>query len=96
MKKLFHFFWILNRPCRDMTEYMSRDMDQAALSASERFAYKFHMLYCRACRRYRRQVALLREAFRQLAQDWAAARPQVDVRLSADARSRIAAVLRRR
>ncbi|HRX85456.1 MAG TPA: zf-HC2 domain-containing protein [Phycisphaerae bacterium] len=56
---MIDFIRQLNAPCRDMTEYVSRSLD-SELTRSQRAAVQVHMLYCRACRRYRAQVRMLR------------------------------------
>ena len=46
-----------------MTALISRSMDER-LGFWERFGYKLHLVYCRACRRYRKQLITLREIIR--------------------------------
>ncbi|MEW6252833.1 MAG: zf-HC2 domain-containing protein, partial [Planctomycetota bacterium] len=58
------FRW-LNRPCRDMTSLISAAMDER-LPWPQRTAYRLHLLYCTACRRYRRQLLLLRTALQRI------------------------------
>ena len=67
MKRIREFWRLLNLPCEDMTALISRAMD-AELPFRERFAYKLHLLYCRACRRYLRQVRVLREQLGRIRQ----------------------------
>jgi hypothetical protein len=58
---LLRFLQLLNRPCRDMTALISRSLDER-LPLAERWAYKFHVLYCRACKRYLKQLREMRKA----------------------------------
>jgi len=60
MTRLLEFLRLLNLPCRDITALVSRSLDEE-LSFGERFAARLHVLYCSACRRYRRQLRLLHE-----------------------------------
>lgn len=61
MRRLLEFWRLLNAPCSDMSALISRSMDER-LTRRERFAAGLHLLYCRACARYRRQLRLIREA----------------------------------
>jgi predicted anti-sigma-YlaC factor YlaD len=61
-KELWH---LLNLPCEGMTRLASGSLDRD-LSRLERVALRSHLLYCSACRRYVRQIALLRAAMRRL------------------------------
>jgi predicted anti-sigma-YlaC factor YlaD len=49
--------------CEEIAKLVSESLDRD-LSFPERVAVRFHLLYCRACARYRRQVAFLRNAMR--------------------------------
>ncbi|MEO7386293.1 MAG: zf-HC2 domain-containing protein [Gammaproteobacteria bacterium] len=51
--------------CRDISALISRAMD-ARLSVSERLRMRLHLALCSACRKFSRQVRLLRWASRQL------------------------------
>ena len=53
--------------CRDVSALVSRAMD-ARLSWVERLRVRFHLAICVACRRFSRQVQILRRAARQLGQ----------------------------
>lgn len=72
--------------CRDVARELSREQDTPA--AGRRRALTLHLMMCRHCRRYARQLAWLRQAMR-----WArnGATPH---RLSAEARARIQERLR--
>ena len=52
------------RTCREVTALVLRNEDQA-LPWHERVAVRLHMQVCLACPRFRRQVALMREAMGQ-------------------------------
>lgn len=70
--------------CRKATELASRALD-APLSRRERLALRLHLWVCQRCRRYRRQLLLLRQAVRQgRLEDWLP-----PARLSPEARRRI-------
>lgn len=49
--------------CRHATRIMSEGMDRP-LSLRERLQLRFHLLFCRGCRAFRRQTAFLRRASR--------------------------------
>jgi len=65
------------------------------LSRLERLAIRFHLLYCGACRRYRRQVEFLRVAARHFIWRLEGGQVTQPLRLSDDARRRIARALAR-
>ena len=52
--------------CRDISALVSRSMD-AQLSVGERLRVRLHLAICGACRRFARQVQLLRWGAQQLA-----------------------------
>ena len=52
MKRFFHLLFM---PCDRITGLVSESLDRD-LSRSERFAAQTHLLYCVACRRFRRQI----------------------------------------
>lgn len=62
LKNIAHVWRLLNAPCRDMARLASRAMDER-LSFWERFAYRLHLVYCSACRKYQRQLRFIRRAF---------------------------------
>jgi predicted anti-sigma-YlaC factor YlaD len=55
---------ILNLPCCEATRLASESLDRD-LGALDRLALRSHLLCCSACRRYRRQIGLLRDALRR-------------------------------
>jgi hypothetical protein len=75
--------------CKQASQLASQALDRP-IPARERLALGFHLLICRFCRRFTRQLAQIRAAIdvltRQLELD-------ESVRLSAEAGSRIAAAL---
>ena len=85
MRNPLRIWRILNGPCRDMTALISRSMDER-LGFWERFGYKLHLVYCRACRRYRKQLLTLREIIRGADSE---ASQAAGPTLSPDARKRI-------
>jgi predicted anti-sigma-YlaC factor YlaD len=48
--------------CRKMTELMSQQLDRP-LSVSERIGLRFHLMMCRGCRNFSRNMAQLRQIF---------------------------------
>lgn len=86
---------LLQRPCRDMSGLISASLDRE-LTRPERVAVRVHTLYCGACRRFRRQVELIRA----LLAGWIAGLGAGDVDtatgpgLSAETRARIERAIR--
>lgn len=89
MTRLVEFLRLANRPCADMTALISAALDEL-LPWSQRWAYRLHVLYCRSCRRFLRQVRQMRAALRGLAATWLGEGPGSGPELPADARTRIA------
>jgi predicted anti-sigma-YlaC factor YlaD len=56
---------LLNLPCDGMTRLASESLDRD-LGRLERLALTSHLLYCVACRRYVRQLRLVRRALARL------------------------------
>ncbi|MCB9850340.1 MAG: zf-HC2 domain-containing protein [Phycisphaerales bacterium] len=82
---------LLNAPCRDIAALASRAQDER-LTWSERFALRTHLFYCKACRRYRRQLALIRKVLAGAAGASDDAEPvaaPITVTLTPEARTRI-------
>jgi hypothetical protein len=79
--------------CKDVTRLVSESMDRS-LPFGKRVGVRLHLLICRFCERYRRQLLLLREAAAQIASG--ADRPPVPPTeaLSEGARKRIVESLR--
>ena len=88
MSRLIRIWRLLNLPCAGVTRLSSESLDRD-LSRLERFAQQSHILYCRACRRYSRQLKLVRCAMRQLATCLETDQPLPGPGLPDDARERI-------
>lgn len=80
-------------PCRDASRLISQSMDQR-LPWSQRAALRSHLWICRLCRRYHGQLQHLRVALRECPWEGPALALGHE-RLTADARARIKAVVRR-
>jgi predicted anti-sigma-YlaC factor YlaD len=76
--------------CHDMTRLISQDQD-GDLPWTTRWRMNLHFLLCTWCRRYRRQLALLRRAFGRLPENESA---QPNETLPADAKARLKQKLR--
>lgn len=83
--------------CRRTTELLSQALDRP-LTPVERVRVWFHYPLCRACRRYGRQIEVVRRLVRDLAVDADAAEPAdgpPSEALPPDARARLRDALRR-
>jgi predicted anti-sigma-YlaC factor YlaD len=83
----------MNLPCREISELVSRSLDHE-LPRAERLAVTLHLLYCKACRRFRRQVLTLKTAMARLASDASCAERAEIPHLAPEARERIKRTLR--
>jgi hypothetical protein len=70
--------------CKDVTQLLSESMDRS-LPLGKRVGVRFHLLICRFCARYERQLLLIRETVRRLS----ATEEIPGETLSAEARERI-------
>ncbi len=52
--------------CKDVTKLLSESMD-ASLPIGKRIGVRLHLLICKFCLRYERQLLLIRETARRLA-----------------------------
>jgi len=52
--------------CKDVTRLISESMDHS-LPLGKRIGVRLHLLICKFCARYERQLILIRETFRRLA-----------------------------
>ncbi len=77
--------------CQDITALISQGMD-TVLPLRNRLSIRLHVAMCSLCRRYERQLRLLREGARHYAD---AEQNQVGPCLSPEAKERLRAVLRR-
>ena len=93
MSRLKTIWRLLNLPCRDMTRLASESLDRD-LGRLERIALRSHLLYCTACRRYLRQIALIRRALRRYATHLEIDRAVTGPGLPDDVRARIKRALR--
>ncbi len=66
MSRLITLWRLLNLPCREMTHLASESLDRD-LDRLERIILRAHLLYCSGCRRFLKQIALVRLAASQLA-----------------------------
>jgi hypothetical protein len=57
---------ILTLTCDQAAQLMSQ-MQEKPLNRSEQWALSFHLLICRLCRKYNRQLKLLRSIFTRMA-----------------------------
>lgn len=91
MNRLRHLLHLLTASCEEIAELASQSLDRE-MPRLERFAIRLHLVYCSACRRYRRQLRLLRDASRRLASEWQnqlAADDAASPSLSPEARERL-------
>jgi hypothetical protein len=84
---------LLNQPCKDMTGLVSKAMD-TELPFWERVAANLHLLYCRACRRYKKHLLVVRGVFHRLAEEVEDPDIRPTIGLSPEARERIRHILR--
>lgn len=95
MRRIIEFIREANRPCRDMAALMSAALDEE-LDWPQRWAYRLHLLYCSACRRYRRQLHALQRALRSVSDALHVPQAGVGPQMPAATRERIMHVLRER
>jgi predicted anti-sigma-YlaC factor YlaD len=79
--------------CKEAAQFISRSLDRR-LNLSQKLRLFRHLLVCAVCRRYRRQVGLLRRFCEYLEQDEAEG-VHSDSALSSEARERMKSELRR-
>lgn len=92
MKNFISAIWLLlTLRCKHSSHLISSGMDDE-WSGVERWAVWLHYISCRSCRRLRRQVEFVSQAARSLESVFS---NSPDLRLSAQARSRLARDLRR-
>ena len=77
--------------CRQVSRLQSDVLDQP-LSLPKRFGLRFHLLVCKWCRRYGKQIRFLRQAVQEHPDEVNEAVPRA---LSPEARERLARSLRR-
>lgn len=89
------FLRLLFAPCSEISRHTSISMDHE-LPRAQRAAIRVHHCYCKACRRYRRQIRFIREAFLTLRDGAPPTDALAEVSLPPDARARIKQALRQR
>jgi predicted anti-sigma-YlaC factor YlaD len=82
------FIRLLTVPCDEIAKLVSTSLD-GDLPWTHRFAIKIHMLYCKACRRYRRQILLLRRTLQALGAALDDVKAPPELSLPPEARERI-------
>jgi len=92
MKQSPSIWRLLTMPCGEVVQFVSQAHDRD-LTRTERFAIRSHFLYCTACRRYRRQIAALRQALRLHVRQVQHLEPGGPLALSPEARARISQAL---
>ena len=74
--------------CKDATRLLSEAMDHS-LPLGKRVGVRLHLLICKFCARYERQLLLIRETVRRLAAAEETYGPLLGERLSEEAKERI-------
>jgi predicted anti-sigma-YlaC factor YlaD len=90
MSRFLDVWRLLNAPCRDMARLASESLDREP-DRLERLALRSHLVYCKGCRRYMQQIALLRATMLRLAERM---ETDPDPALPDDVRARIKRMLR--
>lgn len=88
MKRLLRIWRLLNLPCDEVIRLVSQSLDQE-LPRAERAAIRTHLVYCKACRRFRAHMLLLRDILEHYAEDPGLADLPSTGSLSPEARERI-------
>ena len=83
---------ILTLHCDTATAFSSQELDEA-LPRLEHVALWCHLMVCRSCRHYRRQIGLIRQVVRRRDQLLVEGEPNGNI-LSTEARDRIARAIR--
>ncbi len=79
--------------CKDVTRLISQSMDRS-LPMGKRIGVRLHVLMCRFCARYERQLLLIRETVRRIAAMEDQPEPSPGDPLSVEAKARIRRSLR--
>lgn len=90
LRRIVH---LLNLHCEEASALVSVARD-GSLPRAERVAVALHLGVCAGCRRYRRQLALIREALRRFRPDAEPTGPQGLPRMPDHVRTRIRDALR--
>ena len=86
MKKL------LTLKCQEAAELVSSSLD-GELGAVERWALRLHLLVCRACRQYRRQIRVLRKLLAETRTETEAGEALAGESIPQELRKRLRAIL---
>ncbi len=92
MKQSLGIWRLLTMRCDEVVQFVSQAHDRD-LTRAERFAIRSHLVYCTACRRYRRQIAALRQALRLHVRQIQHLKPGGPLALPPEARARISQAL---
>jgi predicted anti-sigma-YlaC factor YlaD len=92
MIRLNGLLQILTLRCEAASALSSRELDES-LPRLDRAALRCHLLACNSCRRFRRQIRVIREAVRRRGQVLVEADADQGL-LSSEARNRIALAIR--
>jgi predicted anti-sigma-YlaC factor YlaD len=93
MTRLGYIWRLLNLPCREMARFASASLD-GDLGRLERIALRAHLAYCVACRRYLRQILILRRVLRAMVTHLETEAISPETRLPDEVRARIKQALR--
>jgi predicted anti-sigma-YlaC factor YlaD len=93
VKRLKECWHLLNLPCDGVTRLASDSLDRD-LTRLERLALRSHILYCKACRLYLRQLKLISHALRHMAAHPETCEPLSGARLPDHVREEIKRSLR--
>ena len=80
--------------CKETSELLSRAQDER-LTFTERMGVRIHLLMCRLCRRYEKQLRFIRKATESLAQG-SAHDDEAAMSLPPEARERVKEALRQK
>ncbi len=80
--------WALTLRCRTASELLSRELDEP-LNKMEWLGVRGHLISCRSCRRFRRQIQWIRKAIRIRGESHTYSKTK-DAALTEEARRRIA------
>lgn len=83
---------ILTLPCEEAVELVSQGLDHR-LSFGQRSALRLHLVVCKACRTYRKQITLIRCVLSTFYDTDEPSEGAAIPRLSSEARRRIAGAL---
>ena len=79
--------------CKDVTQFLSESMDHS-LPLGKRIGVRLHLLMCKFCARYERQLLIIRDTVRRLVATEETAGGPLGETLSEEAKERIRRSLR--